>query len=239
MPRSRSTIRARPKSRRASPRKRPGAAASLLILECDPAKLPAQPRTFAADLESAARTLAPRARTFRVQAETRSGLLADLGRLRADVDRFGVVAMVAHSNATGVNLTADGAVSWRALAEWLAPFSPRTLVLVACEAGRWVAAEPLFEGIPSLKELYASPVLVNDQQAACIKLLIPHLLNGRRLRDQDRRAAQLVNFLLTRGIVLRRTRRDFRNPGVLEGAVWTIGEELAKAVLHRLGQAVR
>lgn len=96
-------------------------------------------------------------------------------------------------------------------------------------------SKPLFEGVPTLKELYASPVLINDQQAACVKLLIPYLLGGRRLKDEDLRAGQVVNFLLTRGIVLRRTRRDFRTPGVLEGTIWAVGEELSKAVLQRSG----
>jgi hypothetical protein len=217
------------------PRKRPRTAASLLILECDPAKLPAQPRSFATDLESAVKVFAPSAPTVRVQGETVSGLLADLGRLKAEIGRFEIVAIVAHSNTRGVNLTADSATSWRVLAEWLAPFSPRTLILIACEAGRWVAAKPLFEGMPTLKELYASPVLVNDQQAACIKLLIPYLLVGRKLKDQDRRAAQLVNLRVTDGMMLRWTRRDFRKPGVLNGAAWTLGEELLRAALQRVG----
>jgi len=214
------------------------AAPSLLILECDPEKLPAAPTSFGEALESVVKGFVPRGRTIRVLAKTQPQLLADLGRLKIEVSHFQMVAIVAHSNVSGVSLTRDSVVSWTALGQWLAPFFPRIVVLVACEAGRWIAAKPLFEGVPTLKELYASPVLVNDQQAACIRLLIPYLLSGHRLKNKDLRGAQIVNLLLTRGIVLRRTRRDFRQPGVLDGAAWTIGEELLKAALHRLGPVV-
>lgn len=88
MPRSRRMRQIRPQGRRALPNKRSGAATSLLILECDAAKLPAQPRSFGVVLESAVRVFAPRARTVRLQAETVSALLADLGRLKIEVGRF-------------------------------------------------------------------------------------------------------------------------------------------------------
>jgi hypothetical protein len=145
-----------------------------------------------------------------------------------------MVAIVAHSNVSGVALTADGAVSWEVLSRWLLPFSPEVVILIACEAGRWVAAQALFEGIPTLKEVYGSPVLINDLQAVAIKLFVPYLLSGKRLTVEGLRMGQFVNFLLTRGIVLRRTRRDFRKPGVLEGLAWTAGEGLLKAALERL-----
>lgn len=236
MPRSRQRSPVRSRGRGTSSKKRPTVGPSLLILECDPEKLPAEPTSFGEALESVAKGFFPRGRTIRVPAKTQPQLLADLGRLKTEVGNFQMVAIVAHSNVSEVSLTGDSAVSWMALGQWLAPFSPRIMVLVACEAGRWVASGSLFEGIPTLKELYASPVLVNDHQAACIKLLIPYFLSGRRLKDEDLRAGQIVNFLLTRGIVLRRTRRDFRTPGVLEGAAWTIGEEVLKAALRRLGE---
>ncbi|MBI3825604.1 MAG: hypothetical protein HY294_06395 [Candidatus Rokubacteria bacterium] len=176
---------------------------------------------------------------MRILAKTRPQLLADLGRLKIEIGRFQMVAIVAHSNVSGVGLTADSAVSWEVLSHWLLPFSPKVVILVACEAGRWVAARALFEGIPTLKEVYGSPVLINDRQAAAIKLLVPYLLSSKRLTVEGLRMGQFVNFLLTRGIVLRRTRRDFREPGALEGPAWTAGEELLKAALEQLVSTVR
>lgn len=234
MPRSRRRSPTRPGGRGTASKKRPRTAPSLLILECDPEKLPAEPTSFGEALESVVKGFVPRGRTIRVLAKTRPQLLADLGRLKTEVGHFQMVAIVAHSNVSGVSLTRDSAISWTALGQWLAPFSPRIVVLVACEAGRWIAAKPLFEGIPTLKELYGSPVLMNDLHAMGIRILIPYLLNGRRLRHEDLRAGQVANFLITRGIVLRRTRRDFRKPGVLAGVAWTVGEELLKAAVRQL-----
>jgi hypothetical protein len=223
----------RPRRRRTVSKKRLRAAPSLLILECDPERLPAQPASFAAELESLVKAFVPCARSVRVQAKVTSQLLADLARLKSEFENFKMVIVVAHSNAAEVMLAADASTSWEGLGRWLAPFSPRIVLLVACEAGRWVASQGLFENIASLKEVYGSPVLINDLQAAGIKILVPYLLSGRRLRREHLRAGQVLNFLLTRGIVLRRTRRDFREPGVLEGLAWTAGEELLKAALRR------
>ena len=238
MPRSKRRSWTRPRGQGTSLKKRPKAAPSLLILECDPEKLPAEPTSFGEDLESVVKGFVPRGRPVRILAKTQSQLLADLGRLKTEVGHFQMVAIVAHSNASGVGLTADSAVSWEVLSSWLLPFAPKVVILVACEAGRWVAARALFEGIPTLKEVYGSPVLINDLQAAAIKLLVPYLLSGKRLTIEGLRMGQFVNFLVTRGIVLGRTRQDFQEPGVLEGLAWTAGEELLNRVFERLGTIV-
>ena len=81
---------------------------------------------------------------------------------------------------------------------------------------------------------------MNDIQAAGIKLLVPYLLSGKRLTADQLRVGQMVTFLLTHGILLRRTRKDYRYAGAFEALTWTAGEEMLRAALRALtGTAVR
>lgn len=196
--------------------------------------LAAQSSAVASDLEKIVKVLVPQAETVRARAGSQKEMLLECARWKRERGSFDIVAAVGHSNISGVRLASDAEVSWQAFASWLKPFSPRVAVLVACEAGRWRATKALFEGIPTLNELYASPVLVTDWQAVGVKVLVPYLLTGRQLKVGELRVAQILNFLITRGVLFRRTRRDFRNPDVIEGKAWTIGEEMLKMLLQRL-----
>ncbi|MBI4591000.1 MAG: hypothetical protein HY725_19410 [Candidatus Rokubacteria bacterium] len=210
-----------------------------MILECDPATLIAQSSSVAARLENIVETFIPKARVFRVGATALASLGLGLARCAEACSRCDVIVIVGHSNISELKLTADDVVTWDALARWLEPLRPTRIVLVACEAGRWLAAGPLFKGIPTLKEVYGSPVLVTERQAAAINALVLYLLSGRRLKVGDLKIAQAVNFLITRGILIRRTRADPRRPAFIESAAWTIGEEALKALLGRLEATIR
>ena len=221
-------------------RRRPKPAPALLILECDPESLPVQPHTFARDLRTAVSAFVPGALAGHVQGSSKQEVLADFGRWKTEHGRIDMIAVVGHSNLTGIRVAPDLELAWDAFAQWVKPFAPRTLVLVACEAGREVPARALFGGIPTLKELYASPVLINDLQAAVIKILVPYLLTGRRLSPRARTVGQFLNFLITQGIIWYRRRSDFRRrPSVLDTAAVTIAEELVKRAHHELGRVIR
>ncbi len=135
---------------------------SPLILDCDPAPLPERTASFGDELEAAVGISAPRARRLRIRAGTTAELLSDLGAAKTAVGHFDLIVVIGHSNERKLALTRDGHVTWSAVARWLAPFCPKKIILVACEAGRWVPGAALFEGIPSLRDVYGSPVLVND-----------------------------------------------------------------------------
>lgn len=212
---------------------------SLLILECDPSTLAAQSSTVADDLEKIVKVLVPHAETVRVSGQSQQELLLQFARCKRERGSFDVVAVVGHSNVSGIRLASDADVSWQAFAGWLKLFSPWAVVLVACEAGRWLPAKALFDDIPTLNQLYGSPVLITDWQAAGVKILVPYLVIGRRLRIGELRVAQIVNFLITRGVLLRHTRKDFRRTGLIDGALWTGGEEILKLLLQQLETIMR
>jgi hypothetical protein len=206
---------------------------SLLILECDAIRLADQSISIAQDLHGIVRTYVPNAVTSLVQATSQHVLLSELAWYKEEHGRFTVIVVVGHSNVSGLQLTGDNFASWEAFARWLEPFQPKRIVLVACEAGRWLPSKALFEGITTLQEIYGSPVPTTVQQASVVKILVPYLLSGHRLSTEFLRLMQLGNFLFTGGVLFRQTRKDFRRAGTDEAAVWTGLEELLKVALAR------
>jgi hypothetical protein len=144
---------------------------SLLILECDAPTLASQGLSMAGQLQIVVRLAAPKVKTEVVQTSTKEDLLSRLGSLKQKQDSFSFIVVIGHSNVSGLNLTSDEHVSWQSFANWIAPFSPQKIALVACQAGRQLPAHALFNGIPTLKEIYAPPINTNKLQAGLTYLL--------------------------------------------------------------------
>lgn len=205
---------------------------ALLILECDPETLAAQAISMARELEGIARLALPSIQTRLVAGASSSELLQQLGSCKEENDHFSHVVVIGHSNARGLRLARDLFTPWESFAAWVKPFGPKCMVLVACEAGRWLPSSDLFRGISTLQEIYGSPVVTTEAQAAAIKVLVPYLLSGNRL-PKDILPLQLLNFALTQGVIFRQIRKDFRQATPSEGVLWTGWEMLLKQVLGR------
>jgi hypothetical protein len=95
-----------------------------------------------------------------------------------------------------------------AFARWVAPFKPQQMVFIACEAGQYPSTRTLFNEIPKLAKIYASPLKTTKEQAEIIKLLVPYLLLSKKQDDDIIRLGQMWNFLNNRGIILRCSRRN-------------------------------
>lgn len=203
---------------------------SLLVLECNSALLASQEITLAGDVFDIARRFVPKAIMSLVQGTRKEELLFRLGECKQQGGEFGLVVVIGHSAQRGIRLTPDHEASWSEFALWLSPFRPQRVILVACEAGRWLPSVALFSGIPTLQEIYGSPVVTTQQQAAYVKLLVPYFLSGKRL-PKDILLIQATNFLLTRGVVFRQTRAEFRRCGPTDGAIWTGLEELLRTIV--------
>jgi hypothetical protein len=213
-------------------RRRPHRTPSILIVECDSATLRSQAISMAADLERIVRTVVPSATIRLVSATSQESLLSGLGRCKEECGGFDNVAIVGHSNRRGLRLAPGLSVPWDKLGLWIEPFRPKRAILVACEAGGWLPSEALFNGIRTLREIYGSPVVTTEKQAASVTVLVPYLMLDNRL-PRDILAVHLVNFALTGGVIFRHTRKQFQKAGPVEAAVWTGWEEILKAVLRR------
>lgn len=165
---------------------------------------------MADELDAAVTLLAPDVAIEVAKAATEQDLIQQFARLAQTDSRFQIIVVIGHSNEFGLQLTSDRQVSWNVFAKWLQPFKPKQLVLIACKAGQIAPVESLFEEIPTLTHLYASPFVTTKHQVQAIKVLVPYLLNVRAADSDLIRLGQLANFFLTQGTILRWLRADFR-----------------------------
>jgi hypothetical protein len=211
----RKTVRQSPKSakakKRVTPEPRPRVK-SLLILECDSYKLAAQSMSMAEEIQTVAQLLAPKVKIQVVKTTTEEVLKSQFASFAENKYRFGIIVVVGHSNTYGLSLTSDRDVSWAAFAKWIALFEPKQMALIACQSGEVLPVWDLFAEISTLKEIYASPLNTTKSQSEVIKLLIPYLTNVRSPDKNLIRLGQIINFLLTRGVIFRWLRKEFQLP---------------------------
>lgn len=163
-----------------------------------------------------------------MQSRSQASALTDLAECKQKYDRFELIFVVGHSNVSGIRLAPEVFVRWEAFARWLAPFRPKRVVLAACEAGGWLAAQHLFREIVGLQELYGSPAMTTPKQVGLLKAMIPFLLLGRRVDADALKLAQIGNFAFTGGVLFRQRRVEFRRAGPSEAVRWTGMEALLK-----------
>ena len=124
-----------------------------------------------------------------------------LGQFAAQAEAkrtFDVVVAIGHSNSDGIKLATDEElVSWDAFANYLKPFEPRRLMLVACQAGRWPAAEQLFRRLPKLRRIFASPVNASFDLAQFMLGVVPYIVSVKAPRGKVVAWAQAAALALT------------------------------------------
>lgn len=209
-----------------SPRKPARRKPSLLILECDSEKLAQQSLSIAGELYTLVRAIVPRADTRLVQTTSQEDLLKQLGSCKQEHDSFNLVVVIGHSNHTGLRLTANIGVSWKSFAQWVGPFAPKQMVLLACKAGQMLPAGSLFDGITSLKEVYASPTYISKEQCKLVVLMILYLLSVKSGDEETLRLFQTLNFMLTLGVVFRWTRKEYKAAGFAGAVQWNLIQHL-------------
>lgn len=134
-----------------------------------------------------------------VDGTSRDDLHRSLGVLVQGKRKFDVVVVIAHSNADGIKIAADrdAFVDWEVFATYLKPFQPRRLVLVACQAGRWLAANLIFNKLPLLRRIYASPVNASRDLGALMLALVPHVVGVKVPKKKHVQVAQVAAVALT------------------------------------------
>lgn len=212
------SIRKHPPARTVTKRRSP--AAHLLILECQEQKLAGQALNFGSKILPFLKAAFPTKRIVLVPTSTRSELGLSLAEALRIYGRFRSVLVVGHSNAMGIQLTNDYFCSWLALGQWLAKFEPEFLFLAACDAGRSDAVRRLFAPIPSLREVYASPIQFYVDQSAPLVALIASILQDRKIDSDASSLIRTVNYAITGGQILRWTRGEAGEGEEITGKLW-------------------
>jgi hypothetical protein len=211
-------VRKRPQANTVTKRRSP--AAHLLILECQEQKLAGQALNFGSEILPFLKASFPTKRIVLLPTSGRSELGSSLAEAFTMYGRFRSVLVVGHSNAMGLQLTNDYFCSWPALGQWLTKFEPEFLFLAACEAGRSDAVRGLFPPIPSLREVYASPIQFYVDQSAPLVALIALLLQNHKIDSDASSFIRTLNYAITGGQILRWTRGEAGEGEELTGRLW-------------------
>jgi hypothetical protein len=197
---------------------------AVLIVECDSATLVRQNLAVGDQLHAMVKLAFPRNRVELVRTATEGELLKGLGELAGDGQRYRSIIIIGHSNRNGLRLTADSFYEWPAIGRWLGPFDPHRIILMACEAGRWLPCAALFESIPDLKEIFGSPVPAHKNQMWVVLGRVLYALGARRAEGKWIGLMQAGNFLITKGVMFRNTRQEYERGNDAEGKDWADAE---------------
>jgi hypothetical protein len=181
---------------------------SLLILECDADLLARQSLSVANDINKVVRILPKRLSVEVALVKSRDELLEKFAGYTQKYRAIKLVVVIAHSNSHVISLAPGMVIGWDAFAQWIKPFSPQRLVFIACKAGQFPPTRTLFDEIPKLTEIYASPVELWIHQMEAMMLLIPYLLMTRKIDPEIITIGQAISFMRHGGIILRCRRRQ-------------------------------
>lgn len=215
-----------PKRLRKKTRRKP--AAHLLVIECRTSLLRRQHLAFGSSLHGELRNMYPNKTVTLAATDTREELTRRLAEVRTAHERYRAIVLVAHSNVNGLQLSDDGFCIWTTLASWLAALAPEHLFLVACDAGQFTGVCTLFDHLPSLRKVYASPVPISAAQAQHLTLLITQLITDRRVNETTLRLVQGISFIAHRAVLFRWTRADCQAHNELHSHAQTIVAQCLK-----------
>lgn len=182
---------------------------SLLILECDTETLARQSLSVANDLKAIVGILPKKLSVEIALIRTKQDLVNRFSDYSQKYRGIKLVVVIAHSNSSVISLAPDLSYTpWEGFAQWLKPFNPQKLVCIACKAGQFPPSRKLFDAIPKLTEIYASPVELWIHQLEAMKLLIPYLLMTNKVDEDLVQLAQWATFFRNGGIILKIRRRQ-------------------------------
>ena len=205
---------------------------SLLILECDSDKLSQQNLALGEELRNQARLCFPKNPVTLIRSYREADLSETLADLFNTKQLYRNIIVIGHSNHNGLQLSADRFVGWKGATNWLHPFEPHRIILLACEAGKWLPCSALFDKIPTLKEIFGSPILADKNQQYIILARVLHILGAKKEDRELNRLLQLGNFFLIKGIIFNRTRAEYERGGDEEGSLWTgLAEPLIEQII--------
>jgi hypothetical protein len=214
--------------------KRKSPASDLLILECQAKKLTGQALDFGTGIARFLKATFPKKSIVLLPTALVSELTPSLADVWNRHCRFRSILLVGHSNANGLQLTNDQFCGWDAVGRWLERFEPKSLFLAACDAGGSEAVRRLFASIPSLRDIYASPIKLYSDQTAPLATLILGAVLRRKIDNEGLRLLQAANYLITGGQLYRWRRRETGKGEELKGRLY----DVAASLLHEMSKTL-
>ncbi len=206
MPTRNTVTRRRPTKKKPAAKRLP--ALPLLILECDADKLVRQNLSVANELHQITHLMPAKITKEVAFINSASELQDKFIDYKKSYSSIKLIVVIAHSNREVISVAPDMLLTWEAFARWVLPFNPQKMIFVACEAGQFPSTRTLFDEIPKLKKIYASPLKTSKAHAEVIKLLVPYILLAKKLDNDVIQIGSLLNFFKTGGVILQCSRRN-------------------------------
>jgi hypothetical protein len=207
---------------------------AVLIVQCDTATLTRQNLALGNVFQERVKLAFPRNPVYLVRSYSEADLLEELRNLDELRKPYRTIVVIGHSNKNGLQISSDRFIDWKGVAKWFERLEPHRIILIACEAGRWLPCTALFEGIPTLKDIFGSPVPANKDQAYVVLFRVLNIL-GTKKEDRDLvRLMQVGNFLITKGVMFNRTRDEYESSGSAEGVLWNQAESIIDELIKSI-----
>jgi hypothetical protein len=156
------------------------------------------------------------------KAYSKEELCRALGEALESHTRFRTVLIVGHSNEQGLQLTPGEFYDWEVVGDWLKPFEPEFLLLMACRAGRSFGVLPLFQRVRSLRQVFASPVAFFSDQTHPLAGLLLALIKNRKVDESWLRVLQASGYLFKDALLYRWKRGETLRAGTVERVAWDL-----------------
>ena len=200
-----------------------------LLIECDAPKLKAQGLSFSEALVRVASFILQDRLIHLIQTKEKELIPTQFAEAKQKSSNYSVIAIIGHSDSKGIRLGENAPYRWEAFSNWLKPFRPQKLFLMSCQGGKTEVCSILFKNLPSLKEVYGSPVFLNQPEAMTIAgVALADLLDAETSTEMFT-LAQIIS-ILNKGFIWKMPRNDKQSSSE---------KEFAERILMRLQKAVR
>lgn len=206
---------------------------SLLVLHLDTRQLEKDGFNFLQLIHEAVPSYREQGVRVEVVATTTLQELRDrVESLKAKGLTFDFVTIIGHGHSEGIRIASDRVAAWGEIAELLQPFTPKKLMLLACESGRWPSAKVLFDKLGELSNIFACPVVTTKVQAELLLSVLPLLLVTKSVEPDAMVLGQLMLGLFAKGQMRHWTRDDMNKP--MDGVVLDLGAQLLDLYIKEL-----
>ena len=155
---------------------------SLLVIECDSDKLKSQQLSMAPIIDKIFSDFGLKKHKF-IPINTKNDWLSGFADLDKEKQNYDVAVLIGHSNESIINVAQNFPIKWNILPEYLKTVKPKCLMLIACEAGQFLPSKAMFDGLPTLKELYGSPIITYRDQFYVLIIILLYILPNAPLKS--------------------------------------------------------
>lgn len=163
---------------------------TMLVLECDSSRLRADCLSIGESLAEAGTAFSNKfqlnVKIDLIETSCYSGLTKQFLNCKENLKEVDLLVAIAHSNERTIRFVSDDypyGSEWGLFANWVQQLKPKRLFLLACKAGNSLPVRTLFQTIPELEEVYASPEIISiNKSIAVLNLVIFGLFFGNALK---------------------------------------------------------